>query len=304
MTETYFLGANTRDGLRLLYDGFPPDDRARLHILKGGPGTGKSGFLRRIGKAAEERGLDVHYVLCSGDPGSLDGVYLPALREAWADGTAPHVLEPRIYGALGDYVHIGAFCRPDFTAEERDRLEALTKAYRACYGRAYRELAACGDLEGWRFDAPRDGDARARISSLGQRAAVVGRLTRRWISAVSCAGLIRLRGELEGLEEIPVSAPALQELAQDALQKGYAAIACLSPIDAERWEALLLPEAGLALTVFARPGDAVTPALDRALEALRQAKSLHDALEAVYRPHMDFAALDAFTEAQLRRIFP
>ena len=74
MIQTYFLGANSRNGFYSLYEHFPPDKNAFLHILKSGPGTGKSGFLRRIGLAAEERGLDVHCVLCSGDPDSLDGV--------------------------------------------------------------------------------------------------------------------------------------------------------------------------------------------------------------------------------------
>ena len=41
-----------------------------------------------------------------------------------------------------------------------------------------------------------------------------------------------------------------------------------------------------------------------ALEKLRQAKALHDELEAVYRPYMDFGALTAFTGAEIRRLFP
>ena len=40
-----------------------------------------------------------------------------------------------------------------------------------------------------------------------------------------------------------------------------------------------------------------------ALENLQKAKALHDRLEAVYRPYMDFAALTNFTEEEVRRIF-
>ena len=40
-----------------------------------------------------------------------------------------------------------------------------------------------------------------------------------------------------------------------------------------------------------------------ALAKLSQAKALHDALEAVYRPYMDFAALTNFTAEEIRRIF-
>ena len=39
--------------------------------------------------------------------------------------------------------------------------------------------------------------------------------------------------------------------------------------------------------------------MDQALEKLRQAKALHDQLEAVYKPYIDFPALDAFTAQQI-----
>ena len=40
-----------------------------------------------------------------------------------------------------------------------------------------------------------------------------------------------------------------------------------------------------------------------AYEKLRQAKELHDALEAVYRPYVDFEALTAYTEKRVEEIF-
>lgn len=55
--------------------------------------------MRHIGEAAEKEGLEVEYILCSGDPDSLDGVYIPALRLGYADGTAPHILDPACFGA-------------------------------------------------------------------------------------------------------------------------------------------------------------------------------------------------------------
>ena len=62
--HTFFLGANTGKGFFSLYDRFPPEG-AFLHVIKGGPGTGKSSLMRRIGQAAEARGLAVQRVLCS-----------------------------------------------------------------------------------------------------------------------------------------------------------------------------------------------------------------------------------------------
>ena len=62
MDQTFFLAANSGQGFFSLYDGFPGDG-VFLHVVKGGPGTGKSGFLRRIRKAAQERGLDTETIL-------------------------------------------------------------------------------------------------------------------------------------------------------------------------------------------------------------------------------------------------
>ena len=43
---------------------------------------------------AEESGLETEYILCSGDPDSLDAVVLPRLGAAVVDGTAPHGTAP------------------------------------------------------------------------------------------------------------------------------------------------------------------------------------------------------------------
>ena len=91
MTTHFFLGANSGQGFQNLFPRFcRPEDHYDLIVLKGGPGVGKSTMMRRIGKAMEDRGEDVEYLYCSGDPGSLDGVHIPRIRTAIVDGTAPH----------------------------------------------------------------------------------------------------------------------------------------------------------------------------------------------------------------------
>lgn len=90
----FFLGANSGEGFYSLYDQLFTDVLDDLLILKGSPGCGKSTLMKIVGKAAGEAGLDVHYIRCSGDPDSLDGVVIPALRSAVVDGTAPHAAAP------------------------------------------------------------------------------------------------------------------------------------------------------------------------------------------------------------------
>lgn len=91
----YFLGANSPTGFYSLYDHLlSPEEASRICILKGGPGCGKSTLMRAIGRLAQEQGFQAEYILCSGDPDSLDAVVLPQLRTALVDGTAPHGVVP------------------------------------------------------------------------------------------------------------------------------------------------------------------------------------------------------------------
>ena len=88
----YFLGANTAKGFFSVYEDFcKPDSGNFLYVIKGGPGCGKSSFMKKIGKAAEDAGLDVEYVLCSADPdsqargaGNRSRPFLPFLREKFS----------------------------------------------------------------------------------------------------------------------------------------------------------------------------------------------------------------------------
>lgn len=343
MGDVYYLGANSGEGFRSLYRYFASAPGDRLHVIKGGPGTGKSSFMRRIGREAEKRGLRADYVPCSGDPDSLDGVYLPELRQGFVDGTAPHVVEPALFGADGDYLNLGQFCRLPLKAADEKRARELGAAYRARYGAAYRSLAAAAALCRTRGEdavfAELEQKLRRRLRGVLQRHAprgASGAESRRYLSAISCRGLL--------LAPLPAACPllyrldegrglaprALQLVAEEAEARGLSRILCPSPLDETQLEAVLLPEAGLAFAAgdWEAPQtrsirlDAMLPplepeekrrlrlarqreqeTLDEAVRELARAKALHDELEAVFRPYMDFPALDAFAERTIRDLF-
>ena len=143
----YFLGANTGKGFVSVYEDFcRPESGNFLYVIKGGPGCGKSSFMKKIGKAAEEAGLDVEYVLCSGDPDSLDGVLVPAWHVGYADGTSPHVLDVALPAASGAYLDLGQFYDVSALRPKRDALADLTEKYRAQYAIAYAALAQAKKL--------------------------------------------------------------------------------------------------------------------------------------------------------------
>ena len=347
MENAYFLGANTAEGFCSLYGGFCRGEGDYLRIVKGGPGTGKSGFMRAIGREAARRGLDVELVRCSGDPGSLDGLYIPALRLGWVDGTAPHAAEPRVFGADSDYVNLGRFCRTPLAEKDAARAKQLNAAYKEKYARAYALLALGAQTE--RALSPGSVDAktaeraesvlRALVDRLAPPSLEAGTLSRRFAGAVSCEGLLRESAAFERCRLIYVcedgcalAAGALAAARDEALARGQRVEEYLSPLDGISTEAVLLPALGAVFLRGEGPSgrvkrvalDRLCGSLDevkerrRALRAarrerarcteaacgvLREAKALHDALEAVYRPYMDFPSLDAFTAKELARVF-
>lgn len=263
MEQTYFLGANTKDGFYSLYDGFPPKGKAFLHIIKGGPGTGKSSFMRRIGQAAEAQGLDVEYVICSGDPDSLDGVYIPALASAWVDGTSPHVIEPVSFGLDSDYVNLGKFCHLPLEAETADYVNQITQDYKALYQRAYGYLKAAASLRAAALPPIFGQDDKKLIFKridgildrfLGRSRLDGGGSCRRFYSAISCLGEYRLTEEISKLCKLIYQIDkgfggadmALQRAAEGAIKRGAHIILCASPLDPSKLEAVLIPGCGLA----------------------------------------------------------
>ena len=94
--KEYFAAANTAAGFISYFDRiFDPSVLDDLYIIKGGPGCGKSTFMKTLRGCAEALGADTESYLCSSDPASLDGLFIPALGLAFVDGTAPHADAPK-----------------------------------------------------------------------------------------------------------------------------------------------------------------------------------------------------------------
>ena len=342
----YFLGANSKAGFYSLYDDLTdPAGGDFLFVIKGVPGCGKSSFMKRIGAAAENAGYAVEYIHCSGDPDSLDAVVIPAKHLAWVDGTAPHVLEPPWAGAAGRYLDFSGFLDVSALKERLPQIVDITLRYKSLYSAAYAQLAAAAALLPKNHFVLRDASAlEKRLSGIAARELKPLKkpptVTHRFISAYTCQGRICFTEPFQALcdrlyeldNTLGLGHAALELLADYAAARGYDAVVCHDPLEPEKCEALLLPEARLGF-LAAEPGAqlpplpcrrlrldapvirALTPEekavlrqrkresrvlLAAAADTLARAKALHDELEAVYHPHVDFAAVDALAEAHVR----
>ena len=340
----YFLGANSPSGFYSLYPELIAPETARaIYILKGGPGCGKSTLMRQVARRMEEAGLETEYILCSGDPESLDALLLPQLGVALVDGTAPHVVEPKYPGVVERYVNMGLCYDTQGLAPLRGDIISCMSGYKGCYQRAYRCLGAAAEV----FEDQRSTLLTDSLSEkMAKRARGIltrelrkkkgssgGQVKQRFLGAVTHAGPLCLfetaQAQCGRIYELADSYGLAHELLVHLLAgitaEGWDVIACPDPMAPQRLAHLLVPQLDLAfLTSTADlpfPGtpyrrirlDAaadkellrrsrprlrfakkVSSALmEEAIASLAQAKSMHDDLEALYNPHVDFELVEA-----------
>ncbi|MHC0036617.1 PRK06851 family protein [Pseudoneobacillus sp. C159] len=138
--RNYYAGGNTARGFHNLYDS-NLQGLERLFILKGGPGTGKSSLMKKIGEEWLHRGYDIELLHCSSDNNSIDGVINRDLGVGIVDGTAPHVIEPKAPGAVEEYVNLGEAWDSAKLAAEKGNIVTLSDKISDAFQTAYATFA-------------------------------------------------------------------------------------------------------------------------------------------------------------------
>jgi len=148
--EYYFAAMNTAAGFRGYFSEiFGESDQ--LYIIKGGPGTGKSRFMRLLGERAEENGYSAEYFLCSSDPTSLDGVIITdsaGKKTGIIDGTAPHAYEPTSAGIHEHILNFGEFWNSELLIPHKNETEKISLEKKRLYRSVYSYLTAVSALDG------------------------------------------------------------------------------------------------------------------------------------------------------------
>jgi len=134
--KNYYAGGNTARGFYNLYDS-NLQGLERLFILKGGPGTGKSSLMKKIGQEWVEKGYNIEFLHCSSDNNSIDGVIIPSLKVGLVDGTAPHVIEPKAPGAVEEYINLGEAWNSHALNRQKNVIQKLTNHISQSFQKAY-----------------------------------------------------------------------------------------------------------------------------------------------------------------------
>lgn len=147
--DAYFAASNSEKGFFSYYqDCFDASRVKRVFAVKGGPGTGKSRFLREVAECAERNGWLAEYIYCSSDADSLDGVILTLGENCIAllDATAPHIYEPTLPGVREEIINLGCFWDSEKLGKSRDLITLLNQQKRDAYRKCYRYLHSEGEL--------------------------------------------------------------------------------------------------------------------------------------------------------------
>ena len=143
----YFPGNNTTEGFFSYYNYILGQREAnRIFCIKGGPGVGKSTFMKKLGEYFLEQGEGVDFLHCSSDPNSLDGVVLRERRIALIDATSPHVVEPINPGAVDMIVYLGEFWDEDGIRENKVEVIETNEKIKKLFNHAYNYFSAAGKI--------------------------------------------------------------------------------------------------------------------------------------------------------------
>lgn len=147
LEKKYFLAANSAEGFVSYFgESYNPDDNWKVFIIKGGPGTGKSSFMKKVVKTAKEKGIENEVFPCSSDPDSLDAVIFPKKKIVIMDGTSPHTLDPTYPAVCETILNFGDFWQSDLLDKYSKDIIKITNQNKSLHKSAASYIKTAGAL--------------------------------------------------------------------------------------------------------------------------------------------------------------
>lgn len=142
-----FPGSNTPSGFHSYYDNIITQENAnKIFIIKGGPGTGKSSFMKKIASHFADQKIDVEYHHCSADPSSLDGIVIIPAGVAIIDGTFPHTVDPQTPGAIDEIINFSSFWNEKEIRSNKTMIMQTNVKRKDLFTKSYCYLSAAKDV--------------------------------------------------------------------------------------------------------------------------------------------------------------
>lgn len=356
-----FPGGNTSQGFFSFYHNIIEQDATRILVIKGGPGVGKSTFMRKIGETMLDKGYDVEFHCCSSDNGSLDGICIPAIKVAMLDGTAPHVVDPKNPGAVDEIIHLGDFWDEAKMVANKarilDTIALVSRQFKIAYSNLKEAKVIRDEWESYITESMHWHQVNEQTTSISNgifqnvipQFQTPAKARHLFASAISPEGPSHyyetILQDVENLYLIKGDpgtgkSTLLQKIATLANQLGLDTEVYNQPFDPSKLDMVLIPTLKTAVLSNSEPiefkPDNLTnlklikeinldecinqnllskytkeiaetkvrfwSSFNRAVKYLSRAKALHDDLETLYIPAMDFQAINSKRDETLQRV--
>lgn len=147
-----FPGGITYRGFYSFYNYMIEPDARHIFVIKGGPGVGKSTFMKKIAQSMLEAGYEIEFHCCSSDNNSIDGLVISELNIALLDGTAPHVVDPKTPGAVDEIINLGEYWNEAQILESKAEIMACNRQVSRSFQAAYYSLKDVKNaMDEWEF---------------------------------------------------------------------------------------------------------------------------------------------------------
>ena len=255
-----FCAANSGAGFISFFDTILNEKRSKVYYIKGGPGCGKSTFMKELAN----RATDAELIYCSGDPDSLDGVILPKQNTIVIDATKPHSFEPKYPGVGGNIIDLGEGW--DANRMNAEKIIDLCDQKSALYQTCYRLLKSAAEIHSGVF-APLyqhiDLDKMQKISdkilmqnALWESKNRRSKILKRFLSAISPDGMHTLSETFEILgkniilleDRWMIASPFLSHIDRQLSKRGIDHINSYHPLlGKETLQHIIIPQADLSI---------------------------------------------------------
>lgn len=129
--QEFFLGGSSPTGFRTKFSEQINKPGYYTYILKGGPGTGKSTFMKKLAQQFSESPMTLYR--CSSDLNSLDAVVIEDKKIILVDGTAPHTFDPVYPGVSQEIINLGQFWDKSELSAHSKEIKQLSDENQKCH---------------------------------------------------------------------------------------------------------------------------------------------------------------------------
>lgn len=263
-----FPGNNTPEGFFSYYQYILSQKEAdKIFCIKGGPGVGKSTFMKKLGEELLNDGHDVDFLHCSSDNHSLDGIVLRDKKIAFIDATSPHIVDPISPGAVDTILHLGEYWNEEGIRKNKNTVLKCQADLKMLFGCAYHYLGAAGQMYHNLNDFYQRALRKEELFKLAadiinrelihkELSAEQGEVKKYFASGITPNGCVNyLDSLLSGYKKVylmkapvGIGAEKLMELfAESALYRGYNVEEYYCPLHpTKKLEHLLIPDLGVA----------------------------------------------------------